>query len=55
MNIIFWIFVGVEILIWPVGIYLMVTTNQDPETIGRAMATCIIICMIPIFIISFNK
>lgn len=48
-KIIFRVFIILEIAVWPIGIWMMVTGQQPPDTIGRAMATVILVLAIPIF------
>jgi len=44
----FFVFLGLEIAIWPAGIWLMTVPEYDVAKVGNAMATCIFIFGVPL-------
>lgn len=50
-KVIFWFCITAQILIWPLGLYEMFEVGTDPDKVGRAMASLIIIFAMPLFLI----
>jgi len=49
-SLIQWVAIAIGLLSVPVGIFLMLNGNDDPDVVGRAMATVIILCSIVGFV-----